>query len=127
MRPSGLLLFLGAAVLLPLACYYYIVGTLPQALVAADSPTVSWSDGPDVELNFKSLAMLNREMGQIVQKDSPNAGLVVVALAHGTKTVEIRSLGQKELPASLQTKIETYLQRRGPELARLQTISDQPK
>jgi hypothetical protein len=119
-----------ARVLIIIAVFAAVVACLPFLMQQASQPqvfmvntletTLSWPNGPDVELNAVSIARLNLEVDQLAERELPGAGLHYPVKSLGKRRVEVMYIGSKSVPPGIQKRLNAYIQNRLPELARQQ-------
>ena len=109
------------------------IGFLPYLFHLAAQPgmftgntmgtTVSWTEGPDVELDPASLRKLTSEAEMLVRQGMGGQIIAVRITSLGKRHVEISTIGSTTLPSDLQAKLVAYIQKRLPNLAKEQTRS----
>ncbi len=127
-----IILTFGAAILLPVACLLYTLhDDSPKKTfqVGSIETTISWSNGSDVEINATSIGKLNAELDQLLAKEFPGRGIHYPVISIGRRRVQTMYVLQPTPPEpmtdDIQKKLNAYIQKRLPELAREQVEADQ--
>jgi len=127
MKTKGLCLFLGSAVVLSVVCFVAVIvgGHSPQKHVFRTysyETGMTWSEGPDVKLDQSSMKKLNAELDEIIHQEAPGKDLHYPVVSQGKREVEVMYSGGQDVPEALREKLDAYIQKRLPELAREQVL-----
>jgi hypothetical protein len=84
--------------------------------------TLSWSDGPEVELNAASISKLNVELDKIASRELPGKNIHYPVVSLGKRRVEVMYAGSENLPETTQESLNIYIENRLPKLAEEQAL-----
>lgn len=111
-----------AVILIVLGCLPYLFheAAMPKNYtVNTHATTLTW-EGPDVALNTASLNKLNAGVQQLARPYLQGQMNPFCVVSLGRRKVEIMTIGTTIPPADLQQKVNDYVQKRLPEVAREQ-------